>query len=235
MLKPTYREDDGFTLIELVMTIAIMAIIMTALVGMVFLYMRTTNETNNKLTESTDQQFASAYWQQDVSSLGIHGVPVGAGNPVPTSQSVWIYPTPSPASGSLPGACAAKANAIAAFAWNDYQSVPSSNPSLAWSGTLNAAVYYTKTVTNSNGTSQIQLWRLRCGDQSTDTLLARYLDPSKPPFAGCYASSGSTVGCSATSPFPATITLTITVRNFRASEHTSTGYKTILTAERRQG
>jgi prepilin-type N-terminal cleavage/methylation domain-containing protein len=235
MLTRRNTDDEGLTLIELVVTIAIMSIIMASLIGMVFLYMRTSNDASTKMNESTDQQFASAFWQQDVSSLGVRGTPGGVGNPIPTSQSVWTFSTPGTAPSSLPGLCAGQTNTIAAFAWNDYQNIPTASPSTAWNGSLNAAVYYTKTVTNSNGKQQLQLWRMRCGDQGSNNALARFLDPNSTPSVACYDSSGAGTPCSSTSPLPATIRLTMTVRDLSKADHAPTGYTTILTADRRQG
>ncbi|MGN6723486.1 MAG: PulJ/GspJ family protein [Marmoricola sp.] len=238
MLMWRTARDEGLTLIELVVTVAVMSIIMGSLVGMVFLFMRTSTDASTKMNESTDQQFASAFWQQDVSSLGVRGTPAGVGNPIPTSQSVWTFSSPSNAPSGLPGPCAGQANTIAAFAWNDYQGVPTAGPSAssgAWSGSPNAAVYYLKTATNTNKTHQLQLWRMRCGDQGSNNVLARFLDPNKAPTVACFDSSGANALCSSTSPLPATIRLTMTVRDLSRSNHAPTGYTTILTADRRQG
>lgn len=224
------REPDaGFTLVELVITVAIISIIATALIGVVFSYLRVTNETSTRLNESTDQQFVSAYWQQDVSSLGVHGVP--SGGVVPTSQSVWVGSAP----GSLPGACAGQANAVIAFAWNDYKGVPTGDAALAWTGaSLNAVVYYTATATNANGTSQTQLWRRRCGDVSGNVIVARYLTGA--PTVACQNKAGGSVVCSGVSPLPATVTMTMNVQDLGETVHASTGYTNlVLTGHRRQG
>ena len=64
------RVDDGFTLIEMVLSVAILGIISAALCGVVLQYLQITSDTSARLNESTDQQFISTYWQNDVSSLG---------------------------------------------------------------------------------------------------------------------------------------------------------------------
>lgn len=225
MLKRS-QSDEGFTLIELVMTVAIVGIIVVALAGVVLQYLRTSTETSTRLNESTDQQFISAYWQQDVSSLGVHGDPTGGS--IPASQSVWV--------GSAPGCVPASGTPVVTFAWNDYKNVPSADPTLTWhNATENRATYYTTSSVNANGTTQTQLWRKRCGDTASDTILARYLTAA--PTVTCYDSSGAALpDCTGSSPFPATVTMTISVQDKSQTVHTSTGYVNLtLTADRRQG
>lgn len=225
MLSPERRED-GFTLVELVMTVAIVGIIVVALAGVVLQYLATSTQTSTRLNESTDQQFISAYWQQDVSSLGVHGQPTGGS--IPASQSVWV--------GSAPGCAPATGTPVVMFAWNDYKNAPTADPSLAWTAApQNEATYYTTSSVNANGTSQTQLWRKRCGDTSSDIILARYLTGA--PSVSCFDSSGTLLpDCAGFSPFPATVTMTISVQDKSQTVPTSTGYSNLtLTADRRQG
>lgn len=226
MLTGRRRHEDGFTLIELVITVTILSIITVALVEVVFAYVQNSNSTSTRLNESSDQQFASAYWQQDVSSLGSHGDP--SGGTLPSAQGVWT-------DGSSSGCAPSSGTVIAMFAWKDYGTASTTDPTLAWSGaTQNYATYYWKTVTNTNGTQQVQLWRKRCGASNSDFVLARYL--TAPPTVGCTDSSGATVSCSVTTPaFPADVSITLTVRDRSLGVPDSTGYTTTLTAERRQG
>ncbi|HJQ04579.1 MAG TPA: prepilin-type N-terminal cleavage/methylation domain-containing protein [Nocardioides sp.] len=218
-------DESGFTLIELVVTVAILGFVVVALTGVVFGYLRTSNETSTRLNESTDQQFISAYWQQDVSSLGMHGAP--AGGSVPNSQGVYM--------GSAPGCAPALGSPIVMFTWNDYQNAPTANATLAWStATQNYATYYTKSVTNANGSSQTQLWRKRCGGLSSDIVVARYLTAQ--PTVTCADSGGASTSCTGSGPFPATVSLNISVQDRSQVVHSNTGYSNLtITAERRQG
>ena len=218
------RDEAGFTLIELLVTISILTVVMITLTAMVFEYMRQTNETSTRINESSDQQFVSAYWQLDVSSIGIHGFAKNAAVPLPEQQSVW-------SGADVPG-CSAP-NPVVTLGWNTYPT-GSTNVDGAWTGaTPNYAVYYT----TSSG-SQTVLHRKRCGDANTDITLARYL-AAPPGLPTCLNSAGATVLCSSTNPLPAALSLKITVQDKGASVHTATGrsagYSTILTAERRQG
>jgi prepilin-type N-terminal cleavage/methylation domain-containing protein len=212
------RSDDGFTLIELVIAVAILGIVLVALTGMVFQYMRNVGETTSRMNESSDQQFVSAYWQQDVSSLGLRAKPV-SGN-VPSAQSVWLGSSPN---------CAVSGTPVVSFSWRDFKGVSASDPTLAWTdAVLNTAAYYT---TASGG--QTSLYRKRCGDTNTDILLARYLTGD--PTVTCADGAGAATSCDGSAPFPASVSIEITVRDLEAKVHDSTGYTTKLTAQRRQG
>ncbi len=85
------RDDNGFTLIEMVMTVAIMGIISATLFGVMFQYLKTTGDTGARLNESTDQQFISTYWQNDVSSLGRRSLALATAT-FSTDQSVFVGP-----------------------------------------------------------------------------------------------------------------------------------------------
>ncbi|GGO85570.1 prepilin-type N-terminal cleavage/methylation domain-containing protein [Nocardioides phosphati] len=214
------RSDDGFTLVELLVTISMLTIVMITLTAMVFEFMRQTNETTTRMNESSDQQFVSAYWQQDVSSLGIHGFVSGDLNPLPAEQSVWTN--------SGAGGCTA-ANPVVTIGWNDYQTGSPTDVLAAWSGASRKyAVYY---ATTAGG--QTILHRKRCGGSSTDIVVARFL--TEIPTVACADSAGASVSCASTSPLPASVSITLKVQDKGQQVHNSTGYTTVLTAERRQG
>ncbi|MBM0126248.1 prepilin-type N-terminal cleavage/methylation domain-containing protein [Pimelobacter simplex] len=64
------RNDDGFTLPELIITMAILAIIMVPLAQVVISYLINAESVRARQTESKDQQIASHYWSSDVASVG---------------------------------------------------------------------------------------------------------------------------------------------------------------------
>jgi len=79
------RADDGFTLVELVLAILIIGVITVPLSNAVIAYLHNADATTARLLESHDAQIASAYWAQDVASIGIRNTT----SPYALNQSVW--------------------------------------------------------------------------------------------------------------------------------------------------
>lgn len=204
------RSDDGFTLIELVITVAIMGIISSALIGVVMVYLKTTTQTRTRLAESTDQQFVSTYWQADVSSLGRRTFNAGAADPVPSQASVTIAPGT--------GCGSAEGSVVVRLDWTEFKVT---DPTHTWE-TSDQAVAYVR-----SGTT---LKRVRCkaGVAGPPLVVAHNLDPGAAPAVSCTP----TADCSGSS-LPATVALRLPIRN--AGEGSVTGYTTTLTADRRQG
>lgn len=106
------RDDEaGFTLAELVVTVAVMGLIFTALTGMIIAYLTTTVDAESRMTESQDVQFAATYWQRDVASIGVRSYD-SATKTFPLQQSVNVAPACTLPSGS----------AVVTLAWSEYAS-----------------------------------------------------------------------------------------------------------------
>lgn len=206
------RSDDGFTLIELVISVAILGIIVAALCGVMLQYLKTTTDTSARLNESTDEQFISTYWQNDVSSLGRRSFDSST-KTVPPAQSVFV--------GSAgPGGCGSSVGSVVvAFAWNQFL-VGASIPDDAWNTTSNEVAY----VTVPNG-PRLLLQRVRCknGVASTPLTVAHNL------------TTAPTISCDTTctsSTLPNRVSMTFTVKD--KANANSVGYTTTVSADRRE-
>jgi prepilin-type N-terminal cleavage/methylation domain-containing protein len=207
------RGDEGFTLIEMIISVAILGIVSAALLGVVLQYALTTGDTGARLTESTDQQFISTYWQDDVSSLGRRTFNPATGT-FSTDQSVFP-------GGGGPGSCGSSVGSVAvALAWNEFPVgvAPASDP---WVGTPNQVAY----VTVPNGTRFV-LKRVRCRSGATvGTPLTVAHNLTGTPTISCDTT------CGAAAP-PNRVSMTFTVKD---KDHpNSQGYTTTVSADRRQ-
>src|SRR4051812_8479060 len=100
MLKRA-RGDEGFTLIELLVAIVLLGIISVPLSNLVIQYFRNETSATGRLSQSHDAQITNAYWQQDVSSIGIRKPFDPVTNTFPFDPSVNITPFPCSPGGSL--------------------------------------------------------------------------------------------------------------------------------------
>jgi prepilin-type N-terminal cleavage/methylation domain-containing protein len=206
------RGDHGFTLIEMVMTVGILGIISATLLGVVLQYLKTASDTGARLNESTDQQFISTYWQNDVSSLGRQTF--SGSVPLAPAQSVFV-------NAAGPTNCGASVGTVVvAFAWNEFN-VNAVNPDNAWVTTPHEVAY----VTVPAGYRML-LKRVRCrnGAASQPQTVAHNLTGT--PTISCDTSCGST------SP-PNRVSMTFIVKD--AGTPNSQGYTTTVSADRRQG
>jgi prepilin-type N-terminal cleavage/methylation domain-containing protein len=61
-------RDGGFTLVELVISIAILGVVMVAITGALIVALKANKETDTRLDESRDVQFSSTWFGDDVQS-----------------------------------------------------------------------------------------------------------------------------------------------------------------------
>lgn len=88
------RGDEGFTLVELLVAIVLLGIVAGAITSALIVGLRTTDGTNERLTESHNAQMASTFFAHDVASAG----------------HVSLTDT----------ACSGGATVVVRFAWSEY-------------------------------------------------------------------------------------------------------------------
>jgi prepilin-type N-terminal cleavage/methylation domain-containing protein len=87
-------SEDGFTMVELVMAVAILGIISITLGVVGTVMFKTLGQTQDRLTESRGPRFASVYWVPDVASADVvnpstAGVPTVCGAAAPLVTLQW--------------------------------------------------------------------------------------------------------------------------------------------------
>jgi len=213
--RPDPAAEAGFTLIEMVITVAIVGVVVTALTGVVLSYLRNTVDTQARLSESHDVQFVSAYWQRDVASIGVRSPDYDtATHTFPLAQSVNVAACPLTDS-------AAGATPVATLAWSEHDSLTSTDP-----GTTVKVTYAYQASTEGG-----RLYRVRCGNRPATVEVADRLAAA--PVLACANASGASTSCTgAGDDVPAVVTLALSI-------HDSTGidlpsYAATLLGERRQ-
>ncbi|WGY04811.1 prepilin-type N-terminal cleavage/methylation domain-containing protein [Nocardioides sp. QY071] len=221
------RADQGFTLIELVITVAIVGTIMVALTGVVLEYLKTETATAARYTESNSVQLAAAYWQRDVSSTGLRSATFDATDKTFKLQKSVDYPY----TGSLTGAgCTIPGTGVIALVWGQYES-GSSNDIVVRNTPTPIAVTYSVQDRGSGADRRYDLVRTRCTKSSggwvvdSSQVITRNLTTASRPVVACSTT------CDAASP-PSTISMTI--ESSDPDNNDGSIYKVTLTGERRQ-
>jgi prepilin-type N-terminal cleavage/methylation domain-containing protein len=212
LLRRLRRLDatGGFTLIELVVTVAIVGIVVAALAGIVLSYLRTTVETQARLTESHDVQFAAAYWQRDVASIGVRDTTYDAAPSVHSyalKRSVNV--TPSCSTGGTPRVT---------LAWSEYDVADPDHPqtvTVSYVPIPSAGVY--------------RLDRVRCTGAHVDSTVTVARNLTEEPTIDC----PHLASCTGTGPdVPTVVTMRLTSTD--PDNNDGSTYTATLTGERRQ-
>ncbi|HEY0890255.1 MAG TPA: type II secretion system protein [Nocardioides sp.] len=204
--------EDGFTLVELVMTTAILGVITATLAGVVLSYLRTTVDTQARMTESHDVQFAAAYWQRDVASIGVRSSTYDSTtHSFALEQSVGVAPCGLPAG----------TTAVVTLAWSEYSSLVSTDTPATVKVTYAA---------RPTGTGH-ELLRVRCGSQPSTVQIADNL--SAVPTVACENAAGAAIPCTGSGDdVPAVVRLALSVDD--GADHDAASYAATLSGERRQ-
>ncbi|GEB12878.1 prepilin-type N-terminal cleavage/methylation domain-containing protein [Pimelobacter simplex] len=198
--------DGGFTLIELVITVAIMGIIVTALTGVVISYFKTTVDTQARMTESQDVQFAAAYWQRDVASIGVRAYDAPSKS-FPLQQSVNVSPSCTLPSGTT----------VVTLAWSEYVSPDS---------TVTPPKITVSYVARAVG-GAYELVRIRCSGSAVDSTVRVAHSLRAPPTVSC------NVACTGSgADVPSVVRIDLAVLD--PEGHDTVAYTATLSGERRQ-
>ena len=157
------KRADGFTLVELLVAVVILGIITVPITNVIIGYLRNSDAITSRLLASHDAQIVSAYWAQDVASIGQRNAATHA--LLPSIQVPAMTADPKCTS----------AGTIATFTWDDY--LNATDPA--------TVVTVSYVVAYSPVSLQCELHRVRLTSPATNVVLAHYLDSVSPPSITC--------------------------------------------------
>jgi type II secretory pathway pseudopilin PulG len=182
------------TLIEIMISLAILAIIVAPLAAALIGFLRNTDETSRRMNENHDVQISTAYFAQDVQALGVHDWTAAA--PYPLLQSIELNVTAS--GGLYPCDAGGTPVALARFAWDD-PTTAASNP------VVMRASYVVMTVSGER-----QLRRITCaGSTVTSNLVLAHNVDTVAPVVTCFSPST----CDAAPGIPQKVQIVLTIRD----------------------
>ena len=176
--RPSRRSEDGFTLIELVISIGILGVVFSAMSLAMFGALRANKETTSRVDLTRDEQFAAAYFGGDVA--GANSMSAGGS-----------------------AACGATGTAIAAFSGQSFDDRATSTVTQTWVGYL-----FKVSTVGSVTSGQLTRLECETGFATTtppdprsnthQTVVARSLTTTAPPVT-CRNSDHAVETCAATS------------------------------------
>jgi len=213
------RREDGFTLVELLISITILGVVAVPLGNAIISYLHNSDATVARLAESHDAQMAQSFWAQDVASIGTRDWSTW---PFHLQQSVWT------AAAGISNPCSTTGTTVVQFSWDSLTtgSLPSAVPQVR--------VAY---VVEMAGT-QRQLHRVTCTASSSsavsssptsDTVLVHNLSSAGSDTQVAAVSCSST--CTASPAVPPSVTLALTIDS---PKDTDGPYAVSLNGQRRQ-
>jgi prepilin-type N-terminal cleavage/methylation domain-containing protein len=209
------RDDSGFTLIELLVTLVVLGVIMAPLSGVVLAYLKNTDTTSARMSESHDAQIVSSYFGQDVRAIGVRGAYSTTAEPT----FVQSIETAAPATGGLyPCGAAGTPNAVVRLAWDEF------DDATAGSRTQRRIAYVVE---------GSELHRIDCAGSSAAVADLTIAHDLVAPFASvsCADAAGAAMSCTG-SALPETVSLVLTIQD--ADSGSTTPYEVTLTGQRRQ-
>lgn len=216
------RDERGFTLVELLVAVVILGIIAVPLGNVIISYIRNTDATAARLSESHDAQVSAAYFSADVASVGVRSTTYSSNPAAPYPLTQSIEQNAPATSGLFPCGTGATPNAVIRFGWDDHTSGASAAPILM-------RVAY---VSVPDATGQPQLHRLVCAGSATvvtDTVLAHDLVSVS---ASCASATGPTACTGSGASVPLIANLSLTIHNPQSAG--APNYQIALTGQRRQ-
>jgi prepilin-type N-terminal cleavage/methylation domain-containing protein len=203
------HADDGFSLVELLIAVVLLAVITVPLADTVIGVLRNQDDTADRLALSHDSQISASYFAQDVAALGLRdyvAVPDAYGN-MPFEPSVQLGAAHD-AGGRVCGTASTPVAAVRLLSDD-------------WDGTTSPATITTHIVAYYLASSELH--RLKCIGSATvsDVVVAHHVDPAT-----------LTVTCSSQCD-AATVPRKVTLA-FSVSLPSVGSYDVSLTGERRQ-
>lgn len=193
-------NEGGFTLVELLLAIAISAIVMSTVTLVVVTFLKTSDQTTGRLLESRDMQVTSAYFANDVAAVGTRDFTIPT-DPV-LKQSVEVGTANS--GGLYP--CGTSGTAAVRMTWDDVTKGPLVTDLPVT--TVTRVAYSAQAV---GGTSTLELHRLLCkgsGTPVSDVVIGH--DLTVAPTVACQDAAGAGIACTGSgSAVPASITMTL--------------------------
>lgn len=210
MLTRLRQADDGFTLVELLVAVVILAVITVPLADAVLGVLHNEDTTADRLALSHDGQLSASYFAQDVAAVGLRdyaATPDASGN-MPFQPSIQLGAAYD-AGGRVCGTASTPVAAVRLL-------------SDSWDGSTTPAALTTHVVAYYLNPGTTELHRLKCaGAAVSDVVVAHHVDPST-----------VTVTCSSTcdgTAVPRQVTLAYT-----ATLPSVGAYPVSLTGQRRQ-